>query len=69
MPSATTNILTIVANFGLKNHLIISERNDPEFQTISNIWSLLRNIFYRMELSDKETRILSSVFASLGKKR
>jgi len=29
----------------------------------------LRNIFYRMELSDKETRILSGVFASLGKKR
>ena len=28
----------------------------------------LRNIFYKMELSDKETRILSSVFASLGKK-
>jgi len=29
----------------------------------------LRNIFYKMELSDKETRILASVFASLGKKR
>ena len=29
----------------------------------------LRNIFYRMELSDKETRILSGVFGSLGKKR
>ena len=29
----------------------------------------LRNIFFRMELSVKETRILSSVFASLGKKR
>ena len=29
----------------------------------------LRNIFYKMQLSDKETRILSSVFASLGKKR
>jgi tRNA/rRNA methyltransferase len=29
----------------------------------------LRNIFYKMELSSKETRILSSVFASLGKKR
>ena len=29
----------------------------------------LRNIFYRMELSIKETRILSGVFASLGKKR
>ncbi len=28
----------------------------------------LRNIFYRMELSDKETRILSSVFAGLAKK-
>ena len=29
----------------------------------------LRSIFYKMELSDKETRILSGVFASLGKKR
>jgi len=29
----------------------------------------LRNIFYKMELSAKETRILSSVFARLGKKR
>ena len=29
----------------------------------------LRNIFYKMDLSDKEARILSSVFASLGKKR
>tara|TARA_B100001175_G_scaffold200427_1_gene170201 strand:+ start:1192 stop:1905 length:714 start_codon:yes stop_codon:yes gene_type:complete len=29
----------------------------------------LRNIFYRMELSSKETRILSGVFSSLGKKR
>ena len=28
----------------------------------------LRSIFYKMELSDKETRILSSVFASLAKK-
>ena len=29
----------------------------------------LRNNFYKMDLSDKETRILSSVFASLSKKR
>jgi len=29
----------------------------------------LRSIFYKMELSQKETRILSSVFASLSKKR
>ena len=28
----------------------------------------LRNIFYKMDLSDKETRILSGLFASLGKK-
>ena len=29
----------------------------------------LRNIFYRMDLSEKETRILSSVFANLSKKK
>ena len=29
----------------------------------------LRNIFYKMDLSDKETRLLSGVFGSLGKKR
>jgi len=29
----------------------------------------LRSIFYKMELSEKETRILSSVFASLARKR
>ena len=29
----------------------------------------LRNIFYRMELSEKEIRILSSVFANLAKKK
>ena len=29
----------------------------------------LRSIFYKMELSEKETRILSSVFANLSKKK
>ena len=29
----------------------------------------LRSIFYKMELSQKETRILSSVFANLAKKK
>ena len=29
----------------------------------------LRNIFYRNDLSDKETRIFSSLFASLSKKK
>ena len=28
----------------------------------------LRSIFYKMDLSEKETRILSSVFAGLAKK-
>ncbi len=37
----------------------------------NNEWEMLENlrsIFYRMELSEKETRILSSVFAGLSKK-
>ena len=29
----------------------------------------LRSLFYKMDLSQKETRILSSVFASLAKKK
>ena len=29
----------------------------------------LRSIFYKMNLSEKETRILSSVFAGLSKKK
>ncbi len=29
----------------------------------------LRSIFFKMDLSEKETRILSSVFAELAKKR
>ena len=29
----------------------------------------LRSLFYKMDLSEKETRILSSVFASLAKKK
>ena len=43
--------------------------------TSSNLWRRrpimlenLRSIFSKMELSKKETRILSSVFASLAKK-
>ena len=40
--------------------------NPPEKKPI--MLENLRSIFYRMELSEKETRILSSVFASLAKK-
>ena len=50
---------------------ILDEKNGPppEKEKKPIMLENLRNIFYRMELSDKETRILSSVFASLGKKR
>ena len=44
---STTNILAIISNIGLKNNLIISERNDPELQNIGYIWIILRKVFYR----------------------
>ena len=50
---STTNILTIISNIGLKNNLIISERNDPKLQNIGNIWIILRKVFYRY--ADKVT--------------
>jgi len=54
-------------NFCLKNLEDINFFKSKEKKPI--MLQNLRNIFYKMELSDKETRILSSVFASLGKKR
>ncbi len=54
-------------------NLCINNLEDIDFfkpkEKIPIMMQNLRNIFYKMELSDKETRILSSVFASLGKKR
>ena len=50
---STTNILAIIANIGIKNKLIISERNDPELQSIGITWVILRKIFYRY--ADKVT--------------
>ena len=41
--------------------------NPPEKKPI--MLENLRSIFYKMNLSEKETRILSSVFAGLTKKR
>ena len=43
----STNILSIFANFFLKNKLIISERNDPTRQPINFFWKTLRFFFYR----------------------
>ena len=54
-------------------NLCISKLEKINFFTPSEKKSImlenLRNIFYRMELSEKETRILSSVFANLSKKK
>ena len=53
-------------------NLCINNLEDIDFfkpkEKIPIMMQNLRNIFYKMELSDKETRILSSVSASLGKK-
>ena len=51
----------------IKNLDKINFFNQREKKTI--MLENLRNIFYRMELSEKEIRILSSVFANIGKKK
>jgi len=65
--SATKNQIQATTNLCIKN---LEDRNffkPPEKKPI--MIENLRSIFYRMELSEKETRILSSVFASLSKKK
>ena len=65
--SASKKDLLSMTNLCIKNLEDIGFFNPEEKKPI--MLENLRNIFYRMELSSKETRILSSVFASLGKKR
>ena len=65
-PASKKDILSMT-NLCLKNLEEIEFFKPKEKKPI--MLENLRNIFYRMELSSKETRILSSVFASLGKKR
>ncbi len=65
--SASKKDLLSMTNLCIKNLEDIGFFNPKEKKPI--MLQNLRNIFYRMELSAKETRILSSVFASLGKKR
>lgn len=43
----STNVITTLAKLGLKNKLIICERNDMEHQNIGIIWHIFRRIFYR----------------------
>ena len=65
--SASKKEIVAMANLCIKNLEDINffKTKDKKPIMLEN----LRNIFYRMELSTKETRILSGVFASLGKKR
>ena len=65
--SASKKEVLSMTNFCIKNLEDIGFFKPEEKKPI--MLENLRNIFYRMELSSKETRILSSVFASLGKKR
>jgi tRNA/rRNA methyltransferase len=65
--SASKKDIVAMANLCIKNleQINFFKSNEKKPIMLEN----LRNIFYRMELSTKETRILSGVFSSLGKKR
>ena len=65
--SASKKEIVAMANLCVQNLEEINFFKSKEKKPI--MLENLRNIFYRMELSTKETRILSGVFASLGKKR
>ena len=65
--SASKKEIVNMANLCIKNLEEINFFKSKEKKPI--MLENLRNIFYRMELSSKESRILSGVFSSLGKKR
>ena len=65
--SASKNDIIAMANLCIKNLEEVNFFKSKEKKPI--MLENLRNIFYRMDLSTKEIRILSGVFASLGKKR
>ena len=64
--SATKKQIQAMANLCIQNleNKNFFKQSDKKPIMIEN----LRSIFYKMDLSEKETRILSSVFASLAKK-
>ncbi|MBK9307110.1 MAG: glycosyltransferase family 4 protein [Nitrospira sp.] len=43
----TTNVLTLIASFGLGTPVVVSERNDPREYSIGLAWSLMRSAIYR----------------------
>ena len=65
--SASKKEIVAMANLCIQNLEEVNFFKSKEKKPI--MLENLRNIFYRMELSSKESRILSGVFASLGKKR
>ena len=65
--SASKKEIAVMANLCIKNLEDINFFKSKQKKPI--MLENLRNIFYGMELSSKETRILSGVFATLGKKR
>ena len=64
---ATKNQIQAMANLCIKN---LEDKNFfKQIEKKPIMIENLRSIFYKMDLSEKETRILSSVFVSLAKKR
>ena len=67
----STNIIGLIANFFLRNCVIISERNNVKKQPIGLIWSILRFIFYRfaniITCNSKETKKYLNNFTSKKK--
>ncbi len=43
----TTNVLTLMAGWGLGIPIIVSERTDPRHHSIGKIWNKLRSLTYR----------------------
>ena len=65
--SASKKNINSMMNFCIKN---LDERNFfKQLEKKPIMLENLRSIFYKMELSEKETRILSSVFAGLTKEK
>ena len=65
--SATKKEIQLMLNLCINNLDQINFFKPKEKRSI--MLENFRNIFYKMDLSAKETRILSGVFSSLGKKR
>lgn len=48
-----SNILTVLACIGLRQNVVVCERNDPNRQSLGRIWDIMRRWLYR--LADKVT--------------